>query len=58
MKTETIDIQYTSVEDAIETLQEYVGLNASLSLAIVREAYTGWEHVEVTVEIPEPKKKG
>lgn len=53
MKTEVIDIQYSSVEDVIETLKNYVGLGASIAMSIEHEPYHEDSlHVVVTVEIP------
>lgn len=53
MKTEVIDIQYSSVENVIETLKNYVGLDASIAMSIEHDPYhEDSTHIVVTVEIP------
>ena len=55
MKCVEIDINYNSVEEAIKTLQKYVGQNASLYISIEPVQYEDQDRPVVNVEIPEPK---
>lgn len=52
MKVVQIDINYVSVEEAIKTLQEYVGQNATLNISMEPTPYEAQDHIEVVVEIP------
>ncbi len=52
MKSVKIDINCVSVEEAIKTLQEYAGQNASLSISMESTLYEDQDLIEVVVEIP------
>jgi len=53
-----IDIMYISVEDAIKMLAPYIGMNAMLDIEIDSVPYTNDNCLSMTIDIPEPKKKG
>lgn len=56
MRTVEVDINYMSVEAAIEVLQEFVGQNASISLDMEQVPYENRERIAVNIEIPESKQ--
>lgn len=55
MKIVEVDINYMRVEAAIRVLQEFAGLNASISLDMEQVPYENRERIAVNIEIPESK---